>query len=58
MKEGERCVNCGRLLEVAEKIITGGYLDECEWACSDKCYDEFVEKGCPLEENGCYREGG
>lgn len=50
-----RCANCGFSDELAEKIITGGYLDEDEWVCSDNCYDELIEKGCPLEKGGHYR---
>jgi len=52
----ERCVNCGLSDELANKFITGGYLDEQEWACSNSCYDELVEKGCPLEKSGHYRK--
>jgi len=52
----EKCVNCGLSIGVAEKIITGGYLAQHEWACSNNCYDDLTEKGCPLEINGHYRK--
>lgn len=55
-KDETRCANCGVLPENAEKIITGGcmYEEEGEWVCSDECYNEYEEKGCPLED-GHYR---
>jgi len=43
------CANCLKEIEKAKKIIKGGFLDEEEWVCSDKCYDEHIEKGCPFE---------
>jgi len=51
-----KCANCELSIEVAEKVITGGQLDEYEWACSNNCYDDLIEKGCPLEINGHYRK--
>lgn len=52
-----KCANCGIDIQFAEKHIVGGTLDESEWTCSDYCYEQIDELGCPLEGiDGKYRK--
>jgi hypothetical protein len=50
----DKCANCGCPIDKAPTVIGGGILEPGEWVCSDECYEEYDEKGCPLE-HGTYR---
>jgi hypothetical protein len=41
-----RCANCGKHREQAEDCISD-YPEEGEWFCSQACYDQHSDLGCP-----------
>jgi hypothetical protein len=55
--EGEaqqRCANCGKHHTQAEDCISD-YPEEGEWFCSQECYDQHAELGCPHGTHNGYR---
>lgn len=50
-----QCANCGITADRAEGSIQ--YGDE-EWVCSNRCYDQHDELGCPMETHDGYRHPG
>ena len=48
------CANCGKHLEQAEGCISD-YPEEGEWFCSQACYDQHSDLGCPHEKHSGYR---
>lgn len=49
------CANCGTLAHNAKRIFVGGWMCDEEFACSDACYRELEERGCPHETTDNYR---
>jgi hypothetical protein len=47
-----RCANCG----CPDIRIQGGCLADGEGVCSNECYDQHEEEGCPLERGSQYRK--
>lgn len=49
-----RCGNCGTPASKAEGHITE-YDEGGDWFCSEQCYDQHAELGCPHEHHNGYR---
>jgi hypothetical protein len=50
-----RCANCGKPILKGEPLFTHD-LEEGEACCSKFCNQEHIERGCPLEVEGRYRD--